>query len=290
MLRFSKKIVITFKIVFFVPTFILILFSPVNASLSPQLTFQQDALKLANNAIGRNIGDYTLTDQNGKSFGLKELKGKPFIISFIYTDCGHICPTITMNLGKAIKEAGRDFGSKFHALTIGFDVEKDTPQRMNEYGRSFTSDFKNWRFATSDKDTIGRITNDFGFYYKKIQGGFDHLNVITIVDAKGRIYKHVYGLDVTHKEILDPIYKSMQTGGGELLNNEYSGLDWSDVLNKIKLFCYTYDESTGTYKLSYALLIERLIEIIIIFLIVLYMWKKEIRSLFSRLFSKGHAQ
>lgn len=269
---------------------ILLLFSFANISLSSQGSMnQQEALLHANNAIGNDIGNYTLIDHNGKRFNLRELIGKPFIVNFIYTSCGNICPTLTMNVGKAIKDSGNDFGVKFQAITIGFDVENDTPQRMNEYGRSFTNDFKNWRFATSDKDTIRRMAEDFGFFYKKIRGGYNHLNAVTIVDSSGKIYKHVYGLEITSKEILDPIYQSMQTGRGKLLNNEYSGLYWSDVLNRIKLFCYTYDESTGTYKLSYALLIERLIEIIIIFLIVLYMWKKEIRSLFSRLLGKGNA-
>lgn len=251
---------------------------------------RQEALLLANNALGNDIGNYTLIDQNGKRFNLRELLGKPFIVNFIYTSCGHICPTLTMNVGKAIKDSGNDFGTRFQAITIGFDVENDTPQRMNEYGRSFTNDFKSWRFAASDRDTIGRIAEDFGFSYKKIKGGYDHLNAVTIVDSRGKIYKHVYGLEITSREILDPIYQSMNRGKGNSEDTGFSASEFSALINNgIKLLCYEYDKSTGTYKLSYTLLIMRVVELIIVLGVIYSIWAKGIRFLFSRIIGKGNA-
>lgn len=270
---------------------ILLLFSFANISLSSQGSMnQQEALLHANNAIGNDIGNYTLIDHNGKRFNMRELIGKPFIVNFIYTSCGNICPTLTMNVGKAIKDSGNDFGVKFQAITIGFDVENDTPQRMNDYGRSFTNDFKNWRFATSDKDTIRRMAEDFGFFYKKIRGGYNHLNAVTIVDSRGKLYKHVYGLEIASKEILDPIYQSINRGKGDSEDTGFSAIEFSALINNgIKLLCYEYDKSTGTYKLSYTLLIMRVVELIIVFGIIYSIWAKGIRSLFSRILRKGNA-
>lgn len=270
---------------------ILLLFFFTNVSLASQGSMnKQEALLFANNAIGNDIGNYTLIDQNGKRFKLRELIGKPFIVNFIYTGCGHICPTLTMSVGKAIKDSGKDFGTKYQAITIGFDFENDTPQRMNEYGRSFTNDFKNWRFATSDRDTISRMAEDFGFFYKKIRGGYDHLNAVTIVDSRGKIYKHVYGLEITSKEILDPIYQSINIRKGDTEDTGFSTIEFSALINNgIKLLCYEYDESTGTYKFSYTLLVMRVVELIIVFGIIYSIWAKGIRSLFSRIFGKGNA-
>ncbi|MEK6692762.1 MAG: SCO family protein [Nitrospirota bacterium] len=269
------------------PLTTLILLIPLAVSSSTQdITSKQDAFKLANSVIGKKIGDYRLTDQDGKSFGLKDFAGKPIIINFVYTDCGHICPTITMSLGKAIKEAGKDFGTTFNAVTIGFDIDNDTPHRMNEYGRSFTDDFGNWKFVTADKETMRRITDDFGFFYKKIPGGFDHLNAVTIVDSKGSIYKHVYGINLSPREILDPLYQSMKTVEGESAGKRYSDLEFYEIFTSIKLLCYDYDESTGTYKFSYTLLILRLVELIIVLGIIYSIWAKGIKSLFLRIFRK----
>lgn len=249
-------------------------FSLSHASLSDKE--QQEALAVADNAVGKEIGNYTLIDQDGKRFELKEFAGgKPLVISLIYTSCGHICPTITMNLGNAVKEAGKDFGSKFNAITIGFDAESDTPRRMKEYGGNFTDNFKNWKFATADKDTIDKLTKDLGFYYKKIDNGFDHLNVVTIIDAKGKIYRHVYGLDFKPQEILSPLY---QARTGKPYYTESSG---KGILDRIVLFCYKYDEKTGQYKLDYPFLIGTALEAIVIISAIIFIWGGDIRSFLS---------
>lgn len=271
------------KTLFFTLFFCLLLTaycSQSHASLSSQE--EQAAFNLSNSAIGKEIGDYTLIDQDGNSFKLEEFVGKPFVISLIYTSCGHICPTITMNLGNAIKEAGKDFGSKFNVITIGFDIENDTPQRMKEYGQNFTDNFKNWRFAIAGKDTIEKLARSLGFYYKKTQGGFDHLNVVTVIDAKGKIYRHIYGTDFKPEEILGPVYQAAKGDSGY---NKPPAFKVTSLIERIKLFCYKYDKSTGTYKLDYPLLMKTALETISIFTIIILIWGKDIKSFFAKRFS-----
>src|SRR3972149_9314315 len=74
------------KTLFFTLLFCLLLTaycSQSHASLSSQE--EQVAFNLSNSAIGKEIGDYTLIDQDGKSFKLKEFAGdKPIVISLIY--------------------------------------------------------------------------------------------------------------------------------------------------------------------------------------------------------------
>ncbi len=211
-------------------------------------SFEDAAVNRANNAVGRKIGDYTLTDQDGKKFSIREFQGKPYVLSLIYTTCGHECPTIIMHLQEAFKKAGGDFGAKFNALTIGFNPERDTPEQLRRYGKSFTNDFSKWRFAAADKKTIEGLARDLGFYYNKIDEGFDHINMVTIVDKEGKIYKQIYGLDFKPVEILEPLSQSINMVK-PVVSKPLS------IIERIKLFCYKYDEATGKYKLDYGLLI-----------------------------------
>ncbi len=211
-------------------------------------SFEDAAINQTTNAIGREIGNYTLTDQDGKKFSIREFQGKPYVLSLIYTTCGHECPTIIMHLQEAFKMAGGDFGAKFNALTIGFNPEKDTPEQLKKYGEGFTNDFSKWRFAAADKKTIEGLARDLGFYYNKVDEGFDHINMVTIVDKQGKIYKQVYGLDFKPEEVLEPVSQSINMVT-PVVSRPLS------IIERIRLFCYKYDEATGKYKLDYGLLI-----------------------------------
>lgn len=200
------------------------------------------ATKKAEEAVGRPIGNYTLVDQDGNRFELKGLLGRPLVISFIFTKCSQICPTITNHIHDAIKAAGKDFGSKFTVLTIGFDTENDTPAALNSYGENFTDDFKSWRFAAADKETIDRLSKEIGFYYRKTDGGFAHINLTTVIDRKGRVYKQIFGMVFKPDEVLKPIeYSLLSIPPDKSLT----------LIDRIRLFCYTYDPATGTYKPDY---------------------------------------
>ena len=224
----------------------------------------------ANGAVGGRIGDYLLIDQDGKTFHLRELLKRPLVVSFIYTQCSHTCSYITASLANAFKEAGETFGEVFTALTIGFDVQNDTVEAMRAYGESFTDDFTRWRFATAPEDVIKAITEEMGFWYRKrADGTFEHLNMITIIDTSGRVHRQLYGIEYSVEDILKTVYNALESSGpmGALPVTGSSGL-----FDMLKLMCYTYDETTGTYRPDYTFIISVIlglsIQVIIVFVVV----------------------
>jgi protein SCO1/2 len=55
------------------------------------------------NAVDWPVKDFTATNQDNKSFGSKDLKGKVWISDFIFTSCADVCPPMTSNLTKLQK-------------------------------------------------------------------------------------------------------------------------------------------------------------------------------------------
>ncbi len=240
------------------------------------------AAKEAEAVVGGRLGDYTLIDQSGVAFNLKELRGKPFALSFIYTGCGETCPLILTSLKTALAKAGLDFGGKFTALAVGIDVGNDTPARLKSTGSKVTGDFKKWRFATADGKTIERLTKEAGFYFKKTGAGFDHINLVTIVGPDGRVFKQVYGAQFAPEDILTPLYDSIKYAGRPAPPWVKKGAELT-LLDRIKLLCYTYDEKTGTYRLDYAFLIAVAVSVfvqatILFVLAYIYMARKKKKS------------
>lgn len=160
-------------------------------------------LIIAEDAVGKKVADYTLVNQDGVKFQLKEFEGKPYLVNFIYTKCNHACPIITASLATAVKKVKKQLGVRYRVLTVGFDHVNDSPEAMKKFGSSFVDKFDGWTFATADEETIKALTFNFGFYYQKEQsGGFAHMNMISVVDSKGVIRGHVYGMEPSKKEVL----------------------------------------------------------------------------------------
>jgi len=199
------------------------------------------ALKDSQAAIGRGLADDAFHDRNGKRVKLSDLRGHPLLISMIYTSCFHICPATTKNLANAVRSARSAVGKdKFSIVTIGFDALHDTPERMRAFARQQgVNGERDWAFLSADKTTIAHLAANMGFLFKPSSKGFDHLIQLTIVDANGRIYRQIYGMDFD-PDLLTETMKELVFG----LSPETLSL--SSLVNKVRLYFTHYDPATGT--------------------------------------------
>ncbi|MBI3814657.1 MAG: SCO family protein [Nitrospinae bacterium] len=265
---------------FFLLLFSLVVISTANASFFESgfnKLYELKALKMANDSIGRKVSSHTLMDQDGRRFQLDELTGSPLIVSFIYTGCPHICPTITSNLSEAVKKANERYGKKFNVLTIGFDIENDTALSLKNYGEGFVADFNQWRFATSDKETIEKMTKEFGFYYKKKGNSFEHLNIVTLLDIKGNVHTHVYGMEFEPEKIISPLE--------EIWAGKKGQTKFSQLFDKLKLLCSVYDPATKKYRIDYNLILVLGIQFILIMGTLIFFTRNLIYSLWMRCYN-----
>ena len=210
-----------------------------------QIPDEKEILRISQAAIGNQVGDYTFLDRSGRKVRLADYRGKPLVISMIYTHCPIFCATTTRSL-TALKLSQSAFGQdSFGVLTIGFDTENDTPEAMDLFAKRMDVDLKNWDFVSSDPQTIKKLSKDLGFtFYPTDEGGFDHITQTTFIDQEGRVYRQIYGEEFLNKTLLEPmrdmIYK---------IQTSESGL--AGVVNKVKIFCTVYDTKTGKYVVNY---------------------------------------
>jgi protein SCO1/2 len=225
------------------------------------------ALRASQAVIGTRIGEHTLYDRSGRAFMLSSLRGRPLLVSFVYTGCSQVCPLSTKILEKAVASAQRALGSgRFTVLTIGFNLPYDSPAAMADFARRQGVALPDWKFASPDAASVQRLTREFGFDYRATTGGFDHITQISIVDADGRIVRQVYGDDFDLPLLVEPL-KQLLTGSPA----EFSGL--AQMIDKVRLVCTVYDPVSGQYRLSYAVLIEILSGISVFVAVLLFMRK-----------------
>ncbi|EIG62834.1 SCO family protein [Bradyrhizobium sp. WSM1253] len=81
-------------------------------------------------------GPFTLVSTDGKSVSDQTYRGKWLLIFFGYTFCPDACPTALTNITAALEKLGPD-ASKLQPLFVTVDPQRDTPQVMAEYLKSF---------------------------------------------------------------------------------------------------------------------------------------------------------
>lgn len=197
-------------------------------------------------ALGRALGNYTLADMNGAPLALRGYRGKPLVISLVYTACSSVCPPTTQHVIGAVNEAGRMMGlDRFNVLTIGFDARNDTPARLTQFASTQGIKSPNWQVASADPATIEALLGELGFSYRAVAGGFDHLTQTTIIDREGRIYRHVYGEDFPLQMFMEPLK--------DVIYGTATAFSFSGIMDRIKYICTAYDPGAGRYRIDYGL-------------------------------------
>ena len=83
--------------------------------------------------------EFTLTDQDGKPFSLRDLRGKVAVVTFIFTTCSDTCPLLTAKLIGVQKRLGPD-QSKVFFTAITVDPLNDTPPVLKKYAQAHSAD------------------------------------------------------------------------------------------------------------------------------------------------------
>jgi len=209
------------------------------------------ALAVSQAAIGKDLADFELTDTQGKRVHLSDYRGKPLLISMIFTSCYHVCPALTRHLAGAVDAAREALGEdSFQVLTIGFDSARDTPDAMRVFAQEQSIKDPHWVFLSANPATMDQFTDNIGFVHFPSPRGFDHINQVTLVDREGVIYRQVYGAAFDLPWLVEPLKELVfdrPRAAGHLVGS---------VLDRVRLFCTVYDPATGRYRFDYSLFVQ----------------------------------
>jgi protein SCO1/2 len=104
--------------------------------------------------------DFSLTDQHGTAFHLKDTRGKVVLMSFIYTHCTDLCPFITLKVKESIPLLGKD-ADRAVFLAVTTDPERDTQPVIDAYSREAGLE-DSWHFLTGSLPELQEVWHDYG--------------------------------------------------------------------------------------------------------------------------------
>lgn len=102
--------------------------------------------------------EFDLVDRNGNHVTQENFRGKFVLLTFGYTHCEHICPTILEEISRTLKASGNDMAGIF----ISVDTERDSPAITDGYASGFSQKITGLSGSYAD---VAAAANNFNVRY-----------------------------------------------------------------------------------------------------------------------------
>ena len=152
---------------------------------------------------------FRLTNQNSEPISLDTFRGRPFVLTFVFTRCPlpNFCPRMSNNfeeLQTAIK-TGSDALATTRLLSITLDPGFDTPEVLKSYAGYHHADPQSWTFATDDEKEIEELTRAFSVYRQTEGGTISHGLATALIDNNGKVVRIWRGNAWKPEEVIEEI-------------------------------------------------------------------------------------
>ena len=143
-------------------------------------------------ALYNTLPDFRFTDENGKSFGTNELKGKVYIANFMFTSCQTYCPKLLKQI-QTVQHRMRGVIDRAAIVSFTVDPDTDTSTVLFAKARELNANPVVWRFLTATpKDVKNLLVDGFKVPIGEKQTANNimdvaHSNKLVLVDQDGVI-------------------------------------------------------------------------------------------------------
>ena len=146
----------------------------------------------------RTLGEFSLTDETGRTVTRGDFGGKILVVSFLFTSCSLTCPEVSKRMAEIQRLTATNADVRLVSLTV--DPRSDTPPVLAKWAARFGADTNRWHFLTDSKPVLhGLIAKSFlaqdnGDPFNSMPGNFTGTERIAVVDRRGRTRSYFDGL------------------------------------------------------------------------------------------------
>jgi cytochrome oxidase Cu insertion factor (SCO1/SenC/PrrC family) len=156
------------------------------------------------------VGDFSLTNQDGQAVTLKDLRGHVWVADIIFTRCAGPCLKMSRQM-KDLQEA-LPVNSQARLVSLTTDPAFDSPKVLKTYAGRFGADLGRWMFLTGTQEQIANLaTNSLKLVAMENKGEpgqpapepanlFIHSTILVLVDKQAQLR----GVFQTVGEGIDP--------------------------------------------------------------------------------------
>jgi protein SCO1/2 len=127
---------------------------------------------------GIKAPNFSLTDEKGRRVTMKEYRGKPVVVTFLYSHCKDTCPIQAQQIKGALDDLGHDLP----ALAISVDPPGDTPKSVDRFNakQGVTNRI---RWVLGRESQLRPLWH--GFHVTSQTPQSEHMARLVLIDKKG---------------------------------------------------------------------------------------------------------
>lgn len=219
--------------------------------------------------------DTPFVDESGRAVKLGDYLGRrPVILALVYYRCTMLCSYILNGVVSALRPLPLEPGRDFDVIAISIDPQDDPATALAKRDRYVQSYSKRarpegWHFLTGREPEIRAVADAVGFHYRYDPKSqlFLHSSGIMILTPEGRVSRYFYGVDFAPKDL--------KLGLVEASNNRIGS-----PADRILLFCFKYDPTTGKYGAAVVNLLRAGAVAVLLALAVslTILWRRDLRA------------
>lgn len=136
-----------------------------------------------------------LRNQDDELVTIGDLRGKPALLTFIYTRCPmpEMCPATTLRFKEVQQALTEEERERVRLLAVSFDPF-DTPDVLAEYAELWEMDDSFWSMLTGEPDAVQRIASAYGAWFEKAEGEvYDHTMLTMVLLPDGSVNEILSG-------------------------------------------------------------------------------------------------
>ncbi|MGE6369191.1 SCO family protein [Planococcus kocurii] len=146
------------------------------------------------------IENFSYTDQRGDSVSLEDLKGTPWLATFVFTNCTTVCPPMTFNLSDIQQQLAASGLEDYKIVAFSVDPVVDTPETLQNYLAQYSvPDESKWHLLTgyTQLEITDFAKNNFSSFVRNDPESDQviHGTNFYLVDQKGVVVNNYDGFE-----------------------------------------------------------------------------------------------
>lgn len=220
--------------------------------------------------------DLHFFNEEGKAVRLGDFFAakKPVIISLAYYECPMLCGVVLNAMVDGFKDLAWTPGKEFTVLNLSFDPKEKFNLAAEKKKNIIESLGKpdaaaGWHFLTGDENEIKSLASQLGFGYRwdENEKQYAHGAGIFVLTPEGKLSRVLYGIQYRPSDLRLSL---LEASSGKI----------GTIIDRIILFCFSYNTTTRQYSLVLYRVVQvgALVTVLIVGAFIAFMRMREIRG------------